>query len=226
MPVSPRNKSAKPMTAAIAMAIATFLKETSERLRPGVGILPARLTQLGKGFRQVDIEFMRGGVLAGVVAARGSYGRDWQAGSDRRRQKRARDEVRGRQRNSPRNNGTHCRSWPDGGLPRISSACTGSGLPPGDTSEDRPDGHAEAGEIALAQDRARHGLTGRPEVALSDRISRAALGVLVNFQPQIGEGHAGAQRVAVKRRLGDRACPIGFRRRKAFWVATPSSSVG
>ena len=40
----------------------------------------------------------------------------------------------------------------------------GCGLPACDASEDGADGHAEAGQIALAQDRAGHDLARRPEI--------------------------------------------------------------
>ena len=103
-----------------------------------------------------------------------------------------------------------------------SVSCTARGLLAGDAAEHRADGHAEAGEVAFAEDIAGHDLSGREQVAGGLAVVHQHLRLVVHADAEIGEGDAGAQRVAVERRLVDaRAQLVLFGVRPS--VALPSS---
>src|SRR5690554_3563552 len=88
------------------------------------------------------------------------------------------------------------------------------GLPACNASEYCSDGHAEACQIALAQDRAGHDLASGPDIgeraagAMNARVRR-------HFQAEICEGDAGAKLIAVEGGRIDGSCPVGLGRRNS-----------
>src|SRR6266481_1841313 len=82
------------------------------------------------------------------------------------------------------------------------------GLPARDPAEYGSDGHAEAGQVALAEDVAGHDLAGRPQVLDRAAVLHQHAGALVDADAQVGERDAGAQRVPEKGRGVDGAGPV------------------
>src|SRR6202158_6259587 len=84
----------------------------------------------------------------------------------------------------------------------------GGGLPARDPAEHGSDGHAEAGQVALAEDVAGHDLAGRPQVLHRAAVLHQHPRALVDADAQAGEGDAGAQRVAQEGRGGEGPGPV------------------
>src|ERR1700722_6041786 len=94
-----------------------------------------------------------------------------------------------------------CAAWLSGacvaglsGIMLISVLDTACSLPTGDTSENGSDRHAEAGQIALAENAARHDFTGSEKVFDNVAILHDDLGALVHLHAEIGESDARTQR--------------------------------
>src|SRR3546814_5468933 len=68
------------------------------------------------------------------------------------------------------------------------------GLLSGDAAEHAADGHADAGQIALAQHVAGHDLAGSEHVGRGAAVCHQHPGMLVHLDAEVGEGDAGLQR--------------------------------
>src|SRR5678816_2910573 len=84
----------------------------------------------------------------------------------------------------------------------------GGGLPPRDATEHGADGHAESGQVALAEDVAGHDLTRGPEVGHRAAVLHEHVGALVDAYPEVREGDPRAQRVADEGRGVDGPGPV------------------
>ena len=85
-------------------------------------------------------------------------------------------------------------------------------LSAGNAAEDRANGHAHAGNIALSQNIAGHDLSRGEEIGGGAVVLHKDARILVHFQSEIGEGDSGAQRVSEERGLVDRPGPMRLRR--------------
>src|SRR6185437_3280006 len=92
-------------------------------------------------------------------------------------------------------------------------------LPARDTAEDRPDGHAETRQIALAQDVARHDLAAGEQIAARPAVLHQDARLLVHLHAEIGEGDAGPERPGVKGRLVEPLRPVRLLRLEAARAA-------
>src|SRR6202045_2384291 len=97
-----------------------------------------------------------------------------------------------------------------GGVTRMNG-----GLPARDPAEQGSDGYAEVGQVALAEDVAGHDLAGGPQVLDRAAVLHQHPGALVDADAQVGEGDAGAQRVAQEGRGVDGPGPVRLGRGEA-----------
>ena len=98
------------------------------------------------------------------------------------------------------------------------------GLAASDAAERGAYRHAHACGIALAQHVASHHLAGDEQV-VAGFATEAHGGAGVDLQPQVGEGHARAQRVTVVGRGVERQCPVSLGRHQAFGVTVVEHGV-
>src|SRR5215204_920369 len=90
------------------------------------------------------------------------------------------------------------------------ATCTAGSLLPGDAAEDGPDGQPEARQVPSAEDVAGHQFAGCGDVlCLASFFHFFSRPVVVGVS-HVGKGDAGAERVAVERRLLDRDGPVGL----------------
>ena len=100
---------------------------------------------------------------------------------------------------------------------RLLSGCTG-GLPSGDAPEYRADGHAEPGQVALADNVAGHDLAGRENVGA--RAKPLHFRSFIHFHAEIRKRDSRPQRIAVEWRQVDGLRPVGLR-----WIETFGAAV-
>ena len=89
----------------------------------------------------------------------------------------------------------------------------------GDPAEHRADRHADAGDVALAKNVARHDFAGGEHIGRRLSVVHDHARALVDFQPEVGEGDARPQRIAPERRRVERLRPVGLVRRQPFGAA-------
>src|SRR5215218_900221 len=83
-------------------------------------------------------------------------------------------------------------------------------LPTCDTPEDTADRHADTGRVALADHVAGHDLSRREHVLGGGAVLHDHARLPVHAGAKIGEGDAGANRIAVERRRIDAPGPVRF----------------
>src|SRR5688572_30277922 len=84
------------------------------------------------------------------------------------------------------------------------------GLPSRDSSEDRADGHAEASEVATAEDVPGHGFASCVDAGHRFAICSEDLCAFVHGKAAVSERDAGTQRVRHERRCIDAAGPMAL----------------
>src|SRR5437016_2670731 len=105
---------------------------------------------------------------------------------------------------------------------RRSPSCASSvermacGLRAGNSAEHRPYGHADTGNIALAQDIARHHFARREYVVGELAPAHQHTRVLIYFQAQVSEGDARSQWISEVRRTVEALGPVCLLRRESL----------
>src|SRR5262249_38304121 len=102
---------------------------------------------------------------------------------------------------------------------RRSTSDNGGCLSSGDSAEDGPDRHTEAGQVTAEENVPGHDLPGCEEVFEASAGPMTDARCPINLYPQVGEGDSGAQRVGIVGRAIDRPRPMALGQAKALGVA-------
>ena len=108
---------------------------------------------------------------------------------------------------------------------RASSSAAAAALRAGDAAERGADAHADAGRVALAEHVAGHHFAGHEQVGAGRAAEVHRRASRRPSRPEVGEGDARPQRVAVERRRVDRPRPVRLGRREAFGAAVVEHGV-
>src|SRR5512145_1098401 len=87
-------------------------------------------------------------------------------------------------------------------------------LPAGDSTEHRPNGESESGEVTFPEYVPGHNFSRRKNVSRRPLVLQDNARLLVHGDAQISKGYTGSQWVAVERRRVDRPRPVALRWRE------------
>src|ERR1700687_51909 len=97
---------------------------------------------------------------------------------------------------------------------------------PGHATEGGADRHADAGDVSLTEDVARHDLAGGKDVGRRLGVLKDYSGVLLDPYSEVGKGDARAQGIGVERGRVERARPARLAGNEALGAAIVETGVG